>query len=303
MHFFIVMLFVTFLDSYAQDFMIIKSPADSLREVGDLKGALNEYYRCYSNDPTDKINIYNYACTLSKTKQYDSCFKYLHLAIKLDTVFNALYDPDFISLKKDKRWADFENTLINMLEIKTKIHIKDIVYAKKLWKMTALDQAYYSEIRLAENKIGESSNVVSALWDLKEMINDKNQKELKILIHQKGWPKISMVGSRASATAFLIIQHSDIKKQKIYLPIIKKLCEMKEASWQDYALMYDRIQVGQNKPQKYGSQLRFNKKTNSYELFPLENEEKVDEWRMSIGLETLSEYLSMWGLKVEQKKQ
>ena len=288
--------------AHAQEFIIVKSTADSLRDEGDLKGAISEFQKSYIKNPKDEVNLYNYACALSLTNQNDSCFKYLNLVIELDTSISILTDPDFIAMKKDKRWNKFENRLLKMLEVKNKKPIKNLPYAKTLWKMAALDQAYYSDISLAEKKIGINSTVVNALWDLKQIINNKNQKELEGLLQAKGWPKISAVGQSASTTAFLIIQHSNIAKQKKYLPIIKKLCSIKESDWQEYALMYDRIQVSENKPQKYGSQIHFNEKTQTNELYPLENETKVEEWRKELGMESLADYVSMWGLKFEPKK-
>jgi hypothetical protein len=296
-------LLLTFLaKSQTPTFTIVMSPADSLREAGDLKGAIEEFRKIYISDPKSDNNIYNFACALAVTRQNDSCFKYLYKAIELDTATNALTDPDFISVKDDKRWNEFEDKLISMLNIKFNYPYKNIDYAKKLWRMQAKDQAYYSEIDIAEKKTGMNSTVVRALWTLKHIYNEESQKQLEKLIEEKGWPKISDVGGRAAGAAFLIIQHSDNDKQKKYLPTIEKLCKEKEASWQSYALMYDRIQTSDNKPQKYGSQVTFNDKTNKYELFPLLDETKVDEWRKEIGMQPLAEYVSRWEIKFEPKK-
>ena len=278
-----------------------KSIADSLREEGDLNGAIQEYKKMYVSDPKDQNNIYNYSCALSAIRQKDSSLKYLYLATKMDTSVIALIDPDFIPLKEDKAWDVFENKLISMLTIKNKKPFKDIAYAKTLWRMSALDQAYYSDIEIVEKKIGANSSVAKDLWDLKRMINDKNQSELAILIEQKGWPKISNVGNRAATTAFIIIQHSDLEKQKKYLPTIEKLCREKEADWSEYALMYDRIQVSENKPQKYGSQVKYNEQTKSYELYPLEDETKVDQWRKEIGMIALADYVATWNIQFKPK--
>jgi len=286
---------------YAQ-FEIHLSSADSLRHNGDMIGAIEEFKKIYVKDPKDQNNIYNYACALSITRQADSAFKYLNIAVNMDTSAVALTDPDFLYLMENPKWGAFENRLISMIEKKFKNPYKDRDYAKKLWKMQALDQAYYSDIDIAEKKIGMNSTVVISLWDLKEKINKQNQIELEQLIEAKGWPKISEVGGMAAGAAFLIIQHSDNEKQKIYLPVIKKLCEQKEADWQSYALMYDRIQTNDNKPQKYGSQVKYNEQTKKYELFPLEDEAKVDEWRKEVGLGSLSEYVSRWGIVFAPKK-
>jgi len=282
--------------------MMQMSKADSLRHEGDMTGALEEFKKTYAANPKDKNNIYNYACALSVTEQIDSAFKYLNISIEMDTSIQAFSDPDFLHLRESPKWDTFENRLIFLLKKLPHLPFKDFEYAKKLWKMSALDQAYYNDIEIAENKIGKNSSVTFALKDLKNKINKENQEELEKLIEVKGWPKRSEVGGTASMAAFLIIQHSDLKKREKYLPVIKKLCEQNEAFWQNYALMYDRIQTNENKPQKYGSQVKYNEQTKKYELFPLEDEAKVDEWRKEMGLGPLSEYVSQWGIVFTPKK-
>lgn len=288
---------------FSQMMMSLKrNPADSLRDEGNLKEAIIEYKRIFSIDPKNKVNVYNLACTFSLDQQIDSCFKYLNIAVALDTTTASLTDPDFLSAREDKRWSNFENNLISMLNTKFKNPYKDIDYAKALWNMLALDQAYFQDVNLAGRKIGFQSTVVRAIWKLKSMINEKNQMELEELIAKKGWPKKSEVGGQAASAAFFIIQHSDLKKQLKYLPILKKRCEENEAKWENYALMYDRVQTSQNKPQRYGSQVKYIEKTNSFELFPLEDEAKVNEWRKEIGLQPLEDYVAQWNITFQPKK-
>jgi hypothetical protein len=279
------------------------SGPDSLRQIGDIKGTVIAYKQMYQSQGKDFKGFYNYACALAVDGQADSAFKYLdseYVNYKVDPF--AFCDPDFLALRKDKRWDAFENRLIAEIQKKNNQPYKDVEYAKELWLMMAKDQAYYDCIQIAKEKTGMNSLVVQAIWELKERINDENQKELEKLIEDKGWPKKSQVGERATTGAFLIIQHSDADKQKKYLPTIEKLCKGNEARWGDYALMYDRIQISDKKPQKYGSQIQFNDQTQKYELFPLLDEEKVDQWRKEAGLGPLVEYLANWNIKFEPKK-
>ncbi len=298
----IIAICFSIINAKSQGFYLIKSHADSLRELGDLEGAIKAFHEIYLAKPTNKNNLYSYACALSINGQLDSAFGYLSQSIELDTLPAALTEPDFINLRKDKHWIDFENNLIRMIELKQNSMFKDLDYAKKLWRMSAYDQAYYDVLKIARAKTGNNSTVTKAIRDLKAMINERSQVELETLIEEKGWPAISDVGAIAAEAAFLVIQHSDLDKQKKYLPIIKNLCRVNEASWGNYALMYDGIQVSSNLPQKYGSQVRFNKEKNNYELWPLENETKVCEWRMELGLQSFSDYLENWGIKFDCKK-
>ena len=275
------------------------SSSSELFNNGNIEEEIKKYQAKLISYPKSYNYNYNYACLLSKYKCFDSSYKYLRRAIIIDTLADALTDPDFLHLREDKNWNEFEDSLILKLNIKLNRNINDIDYAKKLWRMKALDQSYYDEIEIAEKKVGMKSSVVIALWDLKDAINKKNQKELLELIAQKGWPKKSNVGEQACASAFLIIQHSNLEYQEKYLPVIKTLCEQGEASWADFALMYDRILTENNRPQKYGSQIRYNDKTKLHELFPLENKNKVDEWRKEVGLIPLKYYVKRWNIELD----
>ena len=283
-----------------------RNKADSLMNEGNIPEAIVQYKRLYSLNPKDKNIVYNYACALSidnsVIKQFDSCFKYLNIAIELDTSVIALTDPNLIPAREDKKWDVFENRLISMVNIKYNHPYKDIEYAKALLKLGAYDQAYFNEIGIVFRKFGMRSSVASALWRLKFMIQEKNQKELEQLVAAKGWPKIGEVGSEAAMAAYLVAMHSNDGSQKKYLPVIKQRCEENELSWQRYANIYDRCLFNENRPQKYGTHTRYNDLTKSEELYPLEDETKVDEWRKELGLEPLAEYLARFNIKFQPKQ-
>jgi tetratricopeptide (TPR) repeat protein len=284
-----------------------RNKADSLMNEGNVPEAIAEYKRLYILNPKDQQIVYKYACALSLDnsviKMFDSCFKYLNIAIKLDTSISALMDPNLIPAREDKNWYVFENKLISMLNTKYNHPYKDIEYAKSLWRLGAYDQAYFNDIGIAFRKLGMRSSVASALWRLKFMIQEKNQKELEQLVTAKGWPRIGEVGSDAAMAAYLVAIHTNDGSQKKYLPMIKQRCEENELPWQRYANIYDRCLFNENKPQKYGTHTRFNQQTKSEELYPLEDETKVDEWRKELGLEPLAEYLARLNIKFHPKQE
>jgi hypothetical protein len=283
-----------------------RNKADSLMNEGNVMDAIAEYKRLYRLNPNDKSIVYNYACALSVDnsviRQFDSCFKYLNKAVELDTSITALMDPDLIPAREDKNWNAFENKLIAMLNTKYNNPYKDIEYAKALWRLGAYDQAYFNEIGIAGRKLGMRSSVASAIWKLKFMIQEKSQKELEQLVAVKGWPKIIDVGGPAAMAAYLVAMHTNDGSQKKYLPMIKQSCEENELPWQRYANIYDRCLFNEKKPQKYGTHTRFNEQTRTEELYPLEDETKVDEWRKELGLEPLAEYLARNNIKFQPKQ-
>jgi hypothetical protein len=99
--------------------------------------------------------------------------------------------------------------------------------------------------------------------------------------------------------AYLVAIHSNDGRQKKYLPIIKQRCQENELSWQRYANIYDRCLFNDKKPQKYGTHTIYNEQTKTEELYPLEDEMKVDEWRKELGLEPLANFLKRRNIKYQ----
>ena len=280
------------------------SKADSLVNEGDIQGAIAEYKKIYGLNPRDPGTTYNYACVLSRGSQIDSAFRYLSLAVKLNPSTSALTDPDLLNLREDKRWEDFENDLIPMLNRKNNNAIKDIDYAKSLWRLLCMDQSCFYETGIAVRKLGPGSPVVTALRRLQTMISENNLKELESLLSQKGWPRRSEVGPEAAGAAFFVLQHSNAAAQQKYISMFEKCCRESEGSWQQYALMFDRMRMNQNKPQRFGTHTYLDPKAGSpNELYPLEDDSKVDEWRKEIGLEPLKDYLKRTNIKYQPQSE
>lgn len=278
------------------------TPGESLMEQGDIPGAIAEFEKVYLKNPTDQRNIYNLALALSINRQLDSCFKYLTMAVDMRPSIEALTDSDLLTAREDKRWGEFEDKLIATLNAKLNQPFKDVEYAKALWRMRAWDQAFFREVGIAGRKIGLKSSVVEALWKFKFMVQERNEQELDRLIAAKGWPRVGGVGREAAMAAYLVAMHSHTGLQKKYLSTIKRICEEKELPWERYALICDRSLFNENKPQRFGTHTRYNERTKAEELYPLEDESKVNEWRKEIGLPPLEEYLKQFNITFRPAK-
>lgn len=277
----------------------LKNKADSLRNEGNLKEAVLEYNRLYGQNPDNKTLLYNYACALSLLGQNDSCIKYLNVYMTLDTTLRILTDPDFCPLRRDKRWIDIENKVVDQINVKNNHPYKNLEFAKILWRMGAVDQFGFSEIEIANKKTGANSSVVRGIWECKFIIGENLQKELDNLITKYGWPRIKDVGEQAARTAFTVILHSNSQLILKYLPTVKTICEENELPWERYATMYDRALWYDKKPQRYGTHTQYNEMTQKEELYPLEDASKVDMWRKEIGLIPLKEYLARFNIKYD----
>ncbi|MBP7677416.1 MAG: hypothetical protein KBB14_13945 [Thermoanaerobaculia bacterium] len=278
------------------------SPGGTLRADGDIPGAIAAFEKRYREDPGDRKNLLELAGALSINRRLDDCFRYLALAVELEATVAPLIDPDLVTARDDDRWAAFEDGLVARINAKPDPPIKDVAFAKALWKMAAWDQAFFREVGIAARKTGMKSSVVEAIWKLKFLVQQRNQRELEALVARKGWPRAGQVGIEAAMGAYLVAMHSNDGAQKKYLPAIKAVCEAGELPWVRYANIYDRSLFNENLPQRYGTHTRYNEQTRSEELYPLEDASRVDEWRKEVGLPPLREALAPLGIVFEAGK-
>jgi hypothetical protein len=127
-------------------------------------------------------------------------------------------------------------------------------------------------------------------------IDEDNLAQLASIVAKSGWPKLSVVGTRGSLAAFLVLQHAPLAQQIKYLPMIKQRYQEGEISGQYLALLEDRVLVRQGKPQRYGTQVEFDLSTRSRELYPIANLETVDVRRKEMGMPSLQTYMKVVGV-------
>lgn len=122
-------------------------------------------------------------------------------------------------------------------------------------------------------------------------VDNEHTSELKELLNEYNWFIISKFGKEADSNGWLLIQHQDhdIKFQKMVLKRLEKLYPLGETSKENYAYLYDRIKVNENKLQKYGTQGRC-VGVGLWEPSPLVDAKRVDEFRKDVGLGLMSEY-------------
>jgi len=125
-------------------------------------------------------------------------------------------------------------------------------------------------------------------------VDSDNTAYLKDLIGSIGWIDVKRFGVRTATNAFLIVQHSgDLPLMMAALPEIEKDLKAKIGDPQDYALLFDRLQLRLGEKQRYGSQIG-NGKNGQPSVFPLEDKSKVEQFRKEIGLFPLAQYLDIY---------
>jgi hypothetical protein len=160
----------------------------------------------------------------------------------------------------------------------------------ELEAMLATDQAHRTEVIELEKQHGRDSREVKDAWAKQTAIDTRNIARLEEIIAAHGWPGSTQFGSKASLAAFLILQHSDIRYQKKYLPQARAAAAQGELRASSLALLEDRVRLREGQKQLYGSQVTRNS-ADEWEPLPLEDEATVDAKRASVGLGPLSAYL------------
>lgn len=124
-------------------------------------------------------------------------------------------------------------------------------------------------------------------------VDEINRNRLKEIIKAFGFPTRQLVGKDAMQGIFLIIQHADgdTAWQKSQLPNIALAAENGDLSQKNYAYLYDRSQVNQGLPQRYGTQFAKVDPVNKIvELRPTEDLANLDNRRRAIGLRPIEVY-------------
>ncbi|MGZ3775576.1 MAG: DUF6624 domain-containing protein [Pseudobdellovibrionaceae bacterium] len=131
-------------------------------------------------------------------------------------------------------------------------------------------------------------------------VDAQNTDDLKELLKIYSWFKISEFGKKTDNQAWLIVQHADQDHafQENILKILEQLFPLDETSPSNYAYLYDRVassvdDLSKRRPQRYGTQGHC-VGPGQWEPWPIENPDKVDELRKSVGLGTMEEYKRMF---------
>ncbi|MFN3877052.1 MAG: DUF6624 domain-containing protein [Brevundimonas sp.] len=114
-----------------------------------------------------------------------------------------------------------------------------------------------------------------------DAISDETVATVLSLVPVEGWFSNAVYGQDAATGAFLVIQHADAALQKRFLPALEAMAERGEALKWQYAMMYDRIAVAENRPQRYGTQMQC--VAGRMVPAPTEDPERLEQRRAPMG--------------------
>ena len=171
---------------------------------------------------------------------------------------------------------------------------------KQLEDISVKDQKYRKLIKTTRTEFGNESPEMEALWAKIKQADQENLEAIENIIAEHGW-----VGGqrfrKGGRAIFMVLQHSPLEIQEKYFPMLEMAVKRGTATNNELALMTDRIRVGNDLPQIYGSQLIKNA-SGKYEVAPIENLKNVNFRRSEMGLEPMKSYLKKFGLNWESEK-
>lgn len=126
----------------------------------------------------------------------------------------------------------------------------------------------------------------AASWDAS--IDRRNERRMRAIVSDIGWPTTSKVGAQAEHMAWLLVQHAELAFQKECFALMARE-PAAEVCARHVAYLEDRIRVREGLPQRYGTQLQ--KSGNGWEPLPTLEPEDLDARRRAVGLEPIAEYL------------
>ena len=135
------------------------------------------------------------------------------------------------------------------------------------------------------------STAVQEVMQRMRRIDVPNTQWLAGIVRDVGWIDRVRFPDRASADAFLLVQHSgNLRLMQAVLPLIEGEARTRPEVGQEFALLYDRTQLELGNPQRYGTQLRGDS-AGVMHVRRLEDPDRVDERRRSVGLGPHADYL------------
>lgn len=167
---------------------------------------------------------------------------------------------------------------------------------EELEAMLVTDQAQRSVLSTMRAVAPPSAEYVELVLQ-QQRADEANISRLREIIDECGWPRQSQVKGKAAAAAFLVLQHASLVDQERYVSVMRIAVEQGEARTQDLALLEDRILIRNGKPQKFGSQISWDRTTGKNGFHPIEDEHNVDRRRAAVGLGPLADYAKRFGFE------
>jgi hypothetical protein len=290
--------------SFSQNYKTLIGEADAFYKNKEYKKSVEKYSEAFSIEQKNPEDLYNAACSAALLGNKKVAFQWLQLALNKgwSNVNHLTTDTDLKSLHNDKKWPQLVSDMQKVVDAREAKYDKPL--QTKLLALFEEDQTIRREYIKAQKDYGNQSKIVDSLGKVMMRKDSINLGQVTEILDKYGWVGVDKVGGQANQTLFLVIQHSDLKTQQKYLPMMREAVKNNNASSSALALLEDRVALGEGKKQIYGSQIGYDNETNAEYVLPLEDPDNVDKRRATVGLGPLADYVKRWNIiwNVEEYK-
>ena len=137
------------------------------------------------------------------------------------------------------------------------------------------------------------TELIDSLILVNEIVERNDARNIKVVdkILKRGLPQ--GLSEESYKTIWIVIDHAPLEKQEQYLPLVEQMANASYIGLDEYAILYDRVAMGQNRPQRYGSQIVQFGNADNLQLYvwPIEDAEKLDSLRNAVGMSSFYNYL------------
>jgi hypothetical protein len=276
--------------------------ADSLFQFKNYKAAAFTYSDAFMTLGWKGIvkDRYNAACAWAMADYPDSAiFNLERIAYKVaySDITRVSTDKNLNSLYSHKKWKPILNKIKANFDSVSAINSKlDKNLIRKLDSLAKEDQKWRNLLtRYHNNNIPKDSVNRKTLTKNMVKTDSMNSLEIRRIFYKYGFPNFDLVGQTGSEDFFIVVQHQDKFPvfQDSVLTSMKIEAEKGKASWANYAYLIDRVKINTGQLQIYGTQMQINKSNSSYEPKPVVEPDKLNVRRISVGLNTIEEYIAI----------
>ena len=139
------------------------------------------------------------------------------------------------------------------------------------------------------------TELVDSLILVNEIVERNDARNIKVVdkILRRGLPQ--GLSEESYKTIWIVIDHAPLEKQEQYLSLVEQMANASYIGLDEYAILYDRVAMEQNRPQRYGSQIVQFGNADNLQLYvwPIEDAEKLDSLRNAVGMSSFYNYLKL----------
>jgi hypothetical protein len=272
------------------------SHADSLYKAKQYAESADGYAEALKIQKKNPIDLYNAACSFALAGRTEQAIQLLNDAVKNEygNVAHLKQDSDLNSLHPTEGWQQLLATMAKLEQRRQAGYNQPV--KQELEAIFATDQGIRNQYLAAQKKYGYHSRPVDSLVKMMMHHDSINIVKVSRILDQYGWLSKDKVGSTGNTTLFLVVQHSGLKTQQKYLPLMRAAVKRGNADPSSLALLEDRLALAEGRHQIYGSQVSAGATPEENYVRPLADPDHVDERRAAVGLQPLADYVKYWNM-------